>query len=501
MAAATRQTTARRLWAVYARPLLPALLASTVCLTVNSAIEPLMMWFLKGFLDDFELGQQSLSRLQEVVQIMVVLGSVLAVSDFGYLFLTDYVGQAMVRAVRRDLFCRMQRLSLSFFDDQATGQLMSRATNDISVLQNRLNFELARLIKCPLTILGLVVFILWNSWRLFLVSLVVIAVLVPLLGTFSRLMKRHTAQLQDRLGDLSARLQESLAAIRVVQCFGATDYEIQRFEEENAAVRRATMRTVRVRALLQPLTHLIGLFGILVVVWIGGREVFVKQTVTTGSLVTLVGSLQLITTNFKQLGRARLALAECLAACDKVFEVIDTETTIVNRPDALDLGAAEGRVTFDEVAFRYASGREVLHDVSLELLPGEAVAVVGPSGAGKSTLANLIPRLYDVTAGRVLVDGHDVRDLTLESLRSQIGIVPQETVLFRGTIRENIAYGKPAASLDEIRAAAVAANATASSASSPTATTPGSASGARPSAAARRSAWPSLGRSSVTRGS
>ncbi|NUP98338.1 MAG: ABC transporter ATP-binding protein [Armatimonadetes bacterium] len=451
-------STGRRLWR-YARPMRGLLLAGTLALVLNSGVEPAMMYFLQHLLDALKLGGGSMGQINQLFWVLSLLGVLLAATDFAHTFTADYIGQTIVRDLRRDLFARMQHLSLSFYDDQSTGLLMSRATNDVNVLQTRLNYELARLIKCPLSIAALLGLMLYTSWRLTLVSFVTVAVLVPLVDRAGKLMKAHTTGLQDRLGDLSARLQESIAAIRVVQCFGATDVEIGKFEVENANVRRAAMRTVRVRSLLQPLTHLIGLLGLLVVMWFGGYELFVRRSITAGQLLVLLGSLQLITTNFKQLGRALLAQHEILAAAEKIFQVIDTASEVVDRPGAVALEEIEGRVTFAEVGFRYKTGRTVLDGVTLELSPGEAVAVVGPSGAGKSTLANLIPRLYDVTSGQVLVDGHDVRDVTLASLRAQIGIVPQETVLFRGTIRDNIAYGRPDASLDEVVAAAVAANA------------------------------------------
>jgi len=462
--------TAKRLWG-YARTMPLQLAVGTVCVIIYSALEPLIMVYLGPFLD--KLGEAgpgvggqtavanhaAMAEINHLVGILLLLGVVVAVTEFGHVFLFDYVGQYIVKDVRSELFSRMQHLSLSFFDDQSTGHLMSKATNDISVLQNRLNFELTRMIKCPLAIIGLLGVMLYKSPSLTLVSFATVAVLVPLLGKASKLMKQHTSALQDRLGDLSSRLQESIAAIRVVQCFGATEAEIARFEAENVNVRRATMRAVRVRSLLQPLVHVVGLLGILTVLWYGGWEMLVRQTTTGGTLLILVGSLQFIVTNFKQLGRSRLAWTEALAAAEKVFAVIDTEAEITDAPDAATLRDVTGRVTFDDVGFRYRTGREVLSGISLEMAPGEAIAVIGASGAGKSTLANLIPRLYDVTSGRVLIDGQDVRDVTLASLRSQIGIVPQETVLFRGSVKYNIAYGKPGATDDEVRAAAIAANA------------------------------------------
>ncbi|MCC7493467.1 MAG: ABC transporter ATP-binding protein [Fimbriimonadaceae bacterium] len=454
--ASDRASAGRRLW-LAAQPYRPTLVIALLASAANSAIMSFTMVVLRGLGEQFSAGVDP-TALGGTMQLLVLLGVSIAIVDFLYLYLSDRVGQSVARDIRGQLFRRLQHLSLSYFEDQSTGALMSRVTNDVSVLQNRLSYELARLVKCPLAILGLVGFMVWTNPRLMLSAALTMALLAPLLTRSSRLMKRHTTGLQERLSDLTARLQESLAAIRVVQCFGATDLEIERFEVENAAVRRAAMRTVRVRALLQPLTQLIGLGGLAVLFWVGSREIQGGRA-SGADVVTLMAAMQLVVTNFKEFGRARLALSESLAAAEKIYEVVDQPSDIVDAPGAGDLAPGPGQVTFAGVAFRYRTGHEVLRGIDLELRPGEAVAVVGPSGSGKSTLANLIPRLYDPTSGAVRIDGVDVRTVTLASLRRQIGIVPQETVLFRGTVHENIAYGKPQASREEVVEAAVAANA------------------------------------------
>jgi subfamily B ATP-binding cassette protein MsbA len=454
---AARGTGARL--AAYAWPLRSLLGLCALLLLLRAATEPVTVSLAGALIDAIKQAQPDLGTLTRTVELLLVLGVVVAVTEFGSMYLADYVAQSIIRALRGDLFAHIQALSLGYFEDASTGMLVSRATNDLNIIQARLDFELTRLVKCPLAVAGLTGVMLWYSARLTLFALLVVGLLVPLLGKASRLMRRHIAALQDRLAEMTERLQESIVAIRVVQCFGATDYEIARFEEANAATRRAMMRAVRVRAFVRPIIHLVGLLGLLFVVTVGGWMAVRQQTISLGAVAVVLGSLQLITIQFKELGRARLALAEVLAAAEKVFALLDQPPDITDAPGALALGALRGRIVFEGVSFAYRSGGPVLSDIDLAIEPGQLVALVGASGAGKSSLVNLVPRLYDVTAGRVVVDGHDVRTVTRASLRAHLGIVPQQTMLFRGTIAENIAYARPAASRDEIVAAAVAANA------------------------------------------
>lgn len=449
------ESTARRLWA-YAWPMRWSLLVATLAGMAESAVQPGFVALLKNVLQVFSKSE-GFSSLSRVLWIVGGLAVGAAILEGTHIYLFDRAGQRIVERLRNDLFARIQTLSLGFFEDASTGMLMSRATNDINTIQMRLNYELTRLVQCPLRIAGIIAVMFWQAGPLAFVSFLVILAIVPPMIKANHLARLHSSAVQDRLADLNSRLQESIAAIRVVQCFGAAEYEIERFAKENADTRRAMMRRVRVWSMLLPLVQLIGLIGLLAVFWAGGWFALERGDIQPETILTVLAGLLLITPNFKQLSRARLSATELIAAADKVFGVIDTPSDVVERPDALVLQHCEGAVRFEGVEFRYRSGGPALIDINLEIRPGETLAVVGPSGSGKSTLVNLIPRLYDPTRGRVLVDGHDVRDLTLESLRRFIGIVPQETILFRGTVRENIAYGSPGADDAQIEAAAKAA--------------------------------------------
>ena len=452
-------STGRRLWG-YAAALpwhvfftvLAAVMAGLCMLAVVTACKPLFNMAAQPQVADIH-------QIRHMAVLLAVYGMGIAAGEFGYMYLFDYIAQSLVMRLRGDLFDHLQSLPLGFFEDASTGALVSRATNDLGLMQARLNFDLVSLIRQPVTIAGLLGYIvLKSSWQLLIVAILVGAVLSPVLSRTSRIMKQHAGNLQDRMADLTAQLTESLGAIRVVQSFGASDLECQRFATTNAATRRAMMRTVRVRSVLRPVIHVIILFGVMAVVGVGGW-LLRRGEVELGDIVVVVATLQMMSTAFKELGRARLALSESLAASAKVFEIIDTQPDLVDAPDAVALGTIAGRLEFRDVSFHYKTGGDVLRHIDLTVLPGETVALVGSSGSGKTSLANLIPRLYDVTGGALLVDGQDVRGVTRASLRAQIGIVPQQTVLFRGTVSDNIAYGKPGASRDEIEAAARAANA------------------------------------------
>lgn len=452
-------STGRRLWA-YAATLPAHLLGGLAGALLAGACQLLLVLYAKPLLDNAtNAAGVSVDGLVRVTISIFIFGVGISVGELAYMYLLDYVAQGVVLNMRGDLFRHLQALSLGFFEDASTGALVSRATNDLSVIQTRLNNDLAALLRQPVMIVGLLVGILvLSSWQLMAFTLLVGGAMLPVINFTSARMKLHTAQIQESLADLTAHLTESLGGIRVVQSFGASEHEIARFEADNRATRRAMMRAVRVRAVLRPLLHLISIVG-LILLLVAGGWLYSQGLATMGDIGLVLASVPTLSGAFKDFGRARLAWAETMAASERVFELIDTAPDLVDAPDAVDLGAIEGRLEFRNTGFHYRTGSDVLTDIDLHIEPGQMVALVGASGSGKTTLANLVPRLYDVTAGALLIDGHDVRAVTRASLRAQIGIVPQQTVLFRGTVADNIRYGKPEATDAEVEVAARAANA------------------------------------------
>ncbi|NIW47331.1 MAG: ATP-binding cassette domain-containing protein, partial [Gammaproteobacteria bacterium] len=308
-------------------------------------------------------------------------------------------------------------------------------------------------------LLGTLVIMFAMNWKLALIIFAVVPLILVVFGLFIGKIMPISQEVQRKLGVLNTTLQENLAGMRVVKSFAREDFEISRYRDQNEDLLEENINLVRLFSAAFPLIFFIANLGMVAVVWIGGLQV-INTTLTLGELVAFTGYLGFMLMPIFQLGMIGSMLSRSEASAKRIFEVIDAESEVVEKPDAVVLPAVRGKVTFDHVSFRYMSGGDdVIHDINFVVEPGETIAILGQTGAGKSSIINLIPRFYDVTSGQVRIDGHDVRDLMLDSLRSQIGIVLQESTLFSGTIRENIAYGKPDASMDEIIEAAKAAQA------------------------------------------
>jgi len=275
---------------------------------------------------------------------------------------------------------------------------------------------------------------------------------------FGRKLKSSGTLIQERMADITSMLQESISAIRVVKSFVREAYEIKRFEEQNVLNFQAAMKNVKLMSLLTPTVEFLAAVAVTFIVWFGGYEV-VNETITAGELVAFLTYAVNLANPVKRLSRVYGAIQKAMAAADRVFDVMDMDEKIKDAPDAKELPAIDGRVIFDNVTFSYKEGQAALSNVSIQAEPGQMIALVGPSGSGKSTIANLIPRFYDIDSGSISIDGYDIREVTTHSLREQIGLVPQETMLFSTTVMENIRYGRLDATDEEIIAASKAANA------------------------------------------
>lgn len=377
---------------------------------------------------------------------------------FGQTYLFAEAGQRLGLRLRNAIYAHLQGLSLSFFNRQRTGALMSTVNNDVPILQGTVA-SLKDVASAPLTILGCLVFIVHTSWQLSLAAVLIMPMMVYAINRLTRLIRQITSRTQDKLSDVNTILEETLSGIRVIHSFSAEQHEIERFRRENQHAKDLYMSGVRQQAQLKPVIDLIGAAGVAATLWLGGRLI-VSHDLTVGQLGLFVAALNKIATGINGLGSVKVTYEQVQAAGARILEnVLDVQSDVQEAPEALALPSVQGRVEFRQVDFAYNAETPVLRHLSFTMQPGEVVAVVGPSGAGKSTVADLIPRFYDPQAGEVRIDGHDLRTVTLDSLRHHIGIVPQETVLFGGTIRENIAYGNPNASQEDIEAAARAANA------------------------------------------
>jgi len=373
-------------------------------------------------------------------------------------FLMNRFANLVSREMRLKLFNHLLTLSPSHFERESTGAHLSRITGDVVVLQNALGPQLAEVLHAPLTVLTALIIMFAGSWQLTLIALCLAPVIAILIGAGGRLIRKLSTRIQERLSDLNAALVERLGNVRIIQSFVREPFESEQVSRFNQQYYRSTMRSVLLTETLAPGIEFIAFIGMILGIVVGGIAVLSKH-LDPQNFVFFLMMAQKAGSQFKGLSRINQVRQQASGAAERIFELLDEEPEIRDAPDAVALPPVEGHIAFENVAFRYSNGEEVLRDINLRVEPGEIIALVGPSGAGKTTLVNLLPRFYDVSAGCILIDGRDLRAVTLASLREQIGIVPQETILFSGTIEENIRYGKLDASETEVRAAAAAANA------------------------------------------
>jgi subfamily B ATP-binding cassette protein MsbA len=396
--------------------------------------------------------------LDQITLLLLLVFMIRSASTLVEVYNLNYVGERIVVDIRLQLYRHLQQLSLSFFLQRRVGELVSRLSSDVTVMRTVLTNNVNTLLQQSLIMIGSVAIMLLLNWRLTLFILVLAPVIVALGAGFGILMRRTSTQIHDELAAATTVVDEVFQNIREVKSFVREPYEIARYEAAVDKTFRAALRLLRIRAAFGPLVAFLGFGGLAAVLWFGGREVLAGR-LTGGQLIAFLIYGLTVASSLGALVNLYTQFQEALGATRRVFQLLDTQPDVTDAPGARALSAVEGRIIFDHVSFSYDERQEVLHEINLDIAPGEIVALVGPSGAGKSTIFNLIPRFYDPTSGAVKIDGVDVKTVTQASLRQQIGIVPQETLLFGGTIRENIRYGRLEASEAEIVAAAQAANA------------------------------------------
>ena len=376
---------------------------------------------------------------------------------FSQSYTSERVSQSVAFDLRNELYAKVQRLSFSYHDRAQTGQLMVRATDDVEKLRGFLGQGLLLAVQALVILVASLLVLALTNWQLTLVVLPVLPLAMLLFGVFGGVSQPMFMEVQQRLSRLNTVLQENLAGIRVVKAFVCEAQEQRRFEQSATEMLEMQVKLARLFSFLFPFIFLVANLGQAAVLYFGGRQM-IGGTLTLGEWQKF--SLYLVYVFFPlgQLGFVISQMAQASASAGRIFEILDAQSDVADAPDAIALPSVEGRVTFESVEQRYFGGGEpVLRDVSFDVQPGQTVALLGATGSGKSSIINLIPRFYDTTSGRVLIDGHDVKALTLQSLRSQIGIVLQDTTLFGGTIRDNIAFGRPDATQEDVEAAARAA--------------------------------------------
>lgn len=449
----------RRLLA-YTRPYRAELIVAIIATLIGSAFGLLFPLVIGRLVDAsfLRIGSADTTVLDRTVLILIGVFALQAFFSAVQSYLLSRVGEGVVADLRRTVYRHLLTLSPRFFETRKTGEITSRLTSDISTLQGVVSSALVQIFSQTLTLVGTVIILFVTNWRLSLLMLSIVPVVVLAAFYFGRLLRKVSKEFQDRVADANARAEEAIGGIRVVQAFTAEPLEARTYADLIGASFKVALRRARIRAIFNPVVFFAMFTAIGIVLWYGGRLVIAGE-LTPGQLVaflvytfSVAGAVGAFSGLFSQ-------FQEALGASSRIFELLDEKSDLPEPANPLKLGSVRGEVRFEQVSFGYGERGVVLEDVSLAAQPGEVVALVGPSGAGKSTLISLIPRFYDPTAGRILLDGVDIRDLTLYDLRSNIALVPQETQLFSGTVAENIRYGKPGASDAEVIEAAKAANA------------------------------------------
>jgi subfamily B ATP-binding cassette protein MsbA len=439
----------------YARPHRARLAGALAAMVIYAAASAMLATLVKPIFDSV------LPTRERLVSTIVAILVVYAAKGFGaYVsqYLMTDVGQRVVRDVRNMMFRHMLGQSAAFFSAQTTGRLMSRLTNDVSQVQRVVSDTIGDLARESLTLIGYLAVLIYYDARLTVVCLTSAPLIVyPLvrLGQRVRRTTRRTQEAQEQMAHVSA---EALTGHRIVKAFGAEAREAAKFERSSERFYRTSMRVTSVLSVLPPLMEMIGGVAFATALWVGSQEIAAKR-LTTGDFVAFITALFLMYAPARKLSRVNADLQQAAAAAERIFEILETRSEVQERPDAVALPRFSRSIEFRDVHFSYGEGHDTLQGVTFAVGGGQMLAIVGRSGAGKTTLVNLLPRFYDVTAGAILIDGRDVRDVTLASLRSQIGLVTQETVLFDDTVAANIAYGVPQATREAIEAAAGAAHA------------------------------------------
>jgi subfamily B ATP-binding cassette protein MsbA len=439
-----------------ARPYSVRFAFAMICMLIVGALTSSQAVLVKPVLDDIFLAKNPAS-LKWIP--LAVIGIFFAKGAANYIqtILMSFIGLRIVTDLRNKLYDQIQKQSLSFFTQHPTGMLMSRITNDVMSIQSASSEAVTSIIKDTFSIIALIGVIFYTDWKLAIIAMVVFPVTIYPISRFGKKMREVTTSTQITMGTLSSLLQETISGTRIVKAFGMEKYENKRFAVENERLFKLNMKAVSVNAISHPLMEFLGGLGIAAVIFYGGYNV-VEGNSTPGTFFSFLAAVLMLYEPVKRLTNVNNTINQGIAGADRVFSIIDLVPDIKDKSDAINLPPVSRGIDIENVTFGYEQ-TPVLKNINLSIKAGEVVAFVGMSGGGKTSLVNLIPRFYDVTSGRILIDGYDIRDVTIQSLRGQIAIVTQQTILFNDTVKNNVAYGDIDRTEDKIVSAAKAANA------------------------------------------
>ncbi len=434
-------------------------IASMLVLVGVQLIAPWLVRTMIAAVTDPSAGPQTLSLIARLALIALAVYVVRAVMQFVRSYAAHVAGWHVVADVRSEIYQHLQRLSLRFYEDKQTGQLMSRMVNDSDLLEQLVAHAIPDVLVNVFMLVGVMAVLASMSWRLALLSMLPIPLIILAMRGFARYVRPAFRQRQVELGELNAALNDNISGIREIQAFTREDSEADRIRNRIVRYRDSLLRALRLMAVFHPSVEFTAALGTIILIYFGGK-LMLGGTLGVADLVAFFLYLELLYQPVRALSGVWENIQQALAGADRIAELLEQEPDVAERPNAVDgPRRAEGAIKFSNVSFRYSAGDTVLQNIDLDIAPGSVVALVGPTGVGKTTLSMLIPRFYDVTEGAITLDGRDIRDLTLASLRRQISIVLQEVFLFHGTVGENILFGHPGATDRDMMKAAQIANA------------------------------------------
>jgi len=420
------------------KPYWGKLAVAMICMICMSALEGGQAYVVKPALDDVFINKDA-NKLFLLPFVIIAIFLLKGIFNYLQAYLMNFVGLRVVADLRAKLYDHLQTLSLSFFNKTPTGILISRITNDVNLIQASVSNVITGLLKDVFTIISLIVVVFYQNWKLAIIGVIVFPLATLPIKEFGKRLRKFSRRSQEQMGSITTFLHETITGNRIVKAFNMEEYEKRRFVQENDRFFRTVFKRARIRALSHPLMELIGGVGVACVIWVGGYSV-IGGEMTPGTFFSFMAALFMLYNPIRDLNKVNLEIQEGLAAATRVYELLDTLPDIKDDAGAVPLLPISKGIDFQNVTFKY-DGEPVLKDISFHVRTGEVIAIVGMSGAGKTSLVNLLPRFYDIEEGRILFDGCDIRKVTLQSLRDQIGLVTQQTILFNDTVRNNIAYG------------------------------------------------------------
>ncbi|MEM8719581.1 MAG: ABC transporter ATP-binding protein [Cyanobacteria bacterium P01_G01_bin.39] len=440
----------------FIRPQSLTIVQAFICTLIFTIFWPIKAW-LAGEVSQY-IGKGEPGNIARIAGLTAIVFLLQGVAQYGQDSLMAKAALNAAFNLRKSVYGHLQKLSLNYFEVAKTGDLTYRLTEDIDRIGEVINQFFHDFVPCILQLIVVLGYMLWLNWQLTIATLILAPVMGIIIGVFGEKLLKYSRRSQDRISNLSALLTEVLSGIRLVQAFAAEDYELERFSQEANANRRAKYQAEKAKAFQFVVVGFLLVMTVLLIFFLGGWQIS-QGNLTGKDFVSYITGVALLIDPITHTTSNYNSFKEGQASVDKIFELLAVQPAVVERKQAIALGAITGKVEYDAVCFSYQPDVPVIDNLSLLAHPGETIALVGSSGAGKSTLVNLLPRFYDVDQGRILIDSNNIQDVTLKSLREQIGIVPQETTLFSGTIAQNIAFGKAEFELKDVEAAAKIANA------------------------------------------